>query len=227
MADIPIIMSGPMVLSLLREIEKPGTGKTQTRRLAWGKPIFSLKPHPDWRRVEKGADIYNRPSPWRRVKPGDRLWVRESLIKRGNIWGYAADGVAIALPINHPRVPDMIAWAHHYDHDSAPSIHMPKRASRVTLHVAANRMERLNDISERDAVAEGLIRLPARRDGFGDDWHYRAEGLFYIGPSPIKAYADLWERLHGKASWLANPEVCALTFRPVLANIDAVEAQAA
>lgn len=84
------------------------------------------------------------------------------------------------------------------------SMHMPRWASRLTLVVTDVRVERLQDISEEDAEAEGFPRvaddLPAGRI---KDW-----------------YRDLWEAINGAGSWAANPFVAAYTFDIHKKNID-------
>ena len=80
---------------------------------------------------------------------------------------------------------------------------MPRWASRITLEVTGVRVERLHDISEGDAIAEGLTRIePAAWVG--------ALGNFYIDPR--LAYRDLWES-NGPGSWAANPWLWAIAFR--------------
>lgn len=81
MRDIPVIFSAPMVLALLREIEKPGTGKTMTRRLAWRPAKKGEKVGEGSRIQAEGATpfvqtvtAHLRPSSWQKVEPGDRLW---------------------------------------------------------------------------------------------------------------------------------------------------------
>jgi hypothetical protein len=102
-------------------------------------------------------------------------------------------------------------WAHYRatDEDAflpgmkwRPSIHMPRWASRLTLIVTATKIERLSSMSTADERAEG----------FDND------GL---------AFCELWDALHGPGSYDANPEVVAISFRVVLANIDTPEARAA
>lgn len=196
MADLPIIFSAPMIQALLREVEAPGTGKIMTRRLAW--TIKTKNLHVVALGWEMGPDNkLRRPSSWRRVKPGDRLWVRENFYVEGgddgNGFGYAADLDPIHGP---PRL--------------TPCIHMPRHLSRLTLIVTATKIERLQEISEEDAVVEGAeLKETARRHLI---WHasYRA------------AFAALWNSLHGLASWDANPEVVALTFTVHKQNIDAL-----
>jgi hypothetical protein len=76
------------------------------------------------------------------------------------------------------------------------SIYMPRWASRILLEVVSVRVERLQDISEKDAEAEGTPKPEHFR-------HYRT------------AYADLWEAISGARSWGANPWVWCVEFRRV------------
>lgn len=72
MTDVPGIFSGPMVRALIREVEHPGDGKTQTRRLAWRSKEVAANDHILGSTVSRSVV----PSPWQKVKVGDRLWVR-------------------------------------------------------------------------------------------------------------------------------------------------------
>jgi hypothetical protein len=84
-----------------------------------------------------------------------------------------------------------------------PSIHMPRWASRITLEATADaRLERLQDISEDDARAEGAELGP--RPGATID---------YVHSTARDAYAALWDEINGAVSWAANPEVVVLQFR--------------
>ena len=86
---------------------------------------------------------------------------------------------------------------------------MPRWASRITLEVTGVRVERLQDISEADALAEGVTPLPG-----GDMW---TAGGLYDGPlhaaRPQWAYRRLWEQINGPESWAANPWVWVVEFR--------------
>lgn len=217
--DIPCIMSAPMVLATLREIEHPGTGKTNMRRLAWKANNRQIGVLTD------PKDREAKPSPWQKVKPGDRLWVRESLRGDCSGWFYAADNMPVEMDEHDSRVSAMIAWAHHYERHSAPSIHMPRWASRLTLHVTATKIERLlcGSLGDGDAEREGLIRVDYPDGSTG--WRAFADEPAFNDPTI--AFNVLWDRLHGRGAFFANPDVVAITFRPVLANIDALEARAA
>ena len=150
MTDRPILFSGPMVRALL------DGRKTQTRRI--------MKPQPRANdRLRKRLDsrdftAFRRHEPpienWRCPYggPGDRLWVKETHLG-------GSPGVANIIYRADGEVPG-VRWR--------PSIHMPRRASRVTLAITDVRVERLQDISEADAIAEGLYRsIPDERDR---DW---------------------------------------------------------
>lgn len=90
-------------------------------------------------------------------------------------------------------------------------IHMPRWASRLTLIVESLRVERLQEISEEDARAEGAMLE------YG-------EGAKI---SKRRAFELIWKHINGETSWAANPWVAAIGFRVIKANIDAPEAQAA
>ena len=110
--------------------------------------------------------------------PGDRLWVRETWAPLTVGYAYRADPVWNAPPADR--------WH--------PSIHMPRAASRITLEVTGVRVERLQDISEADVIAEGCPRQML----YGTGW-----------------YRDLWLKINGTGSWGANPWVWVIEFRLV------------
>lgn len=222
MADRPIIFSAPMIHALL------DGRKTMTRRLAWRDPIAVPDDAADyWRgrgaRVSFADDTDTRltwlPSPWQRVQPGDRLWVREAWATH-----WANDNLA-------PSDISPMHWSVRYladDHvrrardgslaevgqckKGRPSIRMPRWASRLTLTVTAVRVEHLQDISEADAVAEGAYPPPAGTD---DD------GMRYDAGTSRDGFRGIWNSLHGEGAWAANPEVVAITFSVDRRNIDA------
>lgn len=210
MTDRPIIFSAPMVRALL------DGRKTQTRRLAW-------KPHDrdteDMRtRVVDGRRYIK--TAWQSARPGDRLWVRET-------WAPLA-----ALTHNDPGCTALAAGGFYRadrsaeDHEISkwtPAIHMPRWACRITLIVEAVKMERLQDISMVDAVAEGIARNPVQNW----TWIDYPEGTSAAGwDDPRQSFRSLWSSLHGPEAWAANPEVVALTFRVVKANIDSLSGAA-
>ncbi|MGR4927359.1 hypothetical protein ACIPUD_11185 [Bradyrhizobium sp. CAR08] len=242
MTGTPIIFSAPMVLALLREADEPGCidGKTTTRRI--------LAPQPEAYRneyctrlkfftkkgVERGDASPDLTSdgdcPAAMFSPyrvGDRLYVRERLARSTEgFWRYNADGTVIILRSDDPRCASMVSWAHHYQRDYAPSIHMPRWASRITLIVTAVKIEPLQNISEEDGRREGCALYAP-----GHGWVTRDELSADPGCSNLLSgrlgFQDIWTALHGDESWQANPWVVAPIFRVIKANIDSPEALAA
>jgi hypothetical protein len=103
---------------------------------------------------------------------------------------------------------------------------MPRWASRLTLHVTEVRVQRLQEISEADAIREGITpqhKLSQREGGAVLGWGY--DGLDGRGkPTARLAFRSLWNSLHGKGTWDANPWTAAITFTVERANIDQVSA---
>jgi hypothetical protein len=190
MVDRSVIFSAPMVRALIEG------RKTMTRRLAWRE----LKD-------DAGRFIGQVPSPWQKVQPGDRLWVRESIGRKpASFLGIqATNGVEAAFYVADGN--DLVN-EHEFglcpwwkQKQSLPSIHMPRWASRLTLTVTATKIERLQAITHDDALAEGV-------------------GIFPHSMSAQKRFAELWASLHGPQSWDANPEVVAIRFAVEQRNID-------
>lgn len=190
--------------------------KTMTRRLAWRKP-------PD-----QHAELHDgrMATVWQCAQAGERLWVREA-------WS-SLPRTAYHLPKTvDPSDADMAAY-YRADFDRSgrpiwrPSIHMPRWASRLTLIVTATKIEKLLDITEEDARAEGFAGgkiddgFGARN--FGDGWTVKSLGVF---ASATGMFQLAWKGLHPKWDGFSSPEVVALTFRIVRANIDSAEARAA
>lgn len=188
MTDHPIIFSAQMIKALL------AGRKSMTRRYAW--------------RTSGQDDAESFPTVWQKAKPGDRLWVRENLTCIGDgIWRWAADDEHVYSSRESHSA--MRAWAHHQERGSVPSIHMPRWASRLTLVVTATKIEQVREISEADALAEGIDTVRISHGKVAD------------------AYGDLWKRLNGEESWDDNPEVVVVSFTVHKQNIDAMKEAAA
>lgn len=209
--DHPIIFSGPMVQALL------GGRKTMTRRLAWKVPKH-VAAGVECKHGYDGCPACDRPkpSPWQKVKPGDRLWVRENFYIADNgdyEWAVpACDHEAVSKHLARidalgPSFPKATADRLR---KLNPCIHMPRAFSRLTLAVAATKIEKVQAISESDAKREGCAGVLGPNPDFPDEWD----------PSPQEEFADLWRSLHGATSWDSNPEVVALTFTVHKTNID-------
>jgi hypothetical protein len=215
MTDRPILFSAPMVRALLA-----GT-KTQTRRILNPQPTVNTSGLLIWER--KGWFVQGKPSDVaiaQRIHVGDRLWVREGW--RCNGWAtdvatifYAAsegDGYTAMCeqyPVADRRPLRVTAgWR--------PSIHMPRWASRLTLTVTEVRVERLQDISEADCVAEGIEWMT--RTASGNFYrHFDAPGMPIMA---FGAYRSLWNHINGAGAWDVNPWVVAYTFTVQRSNID-------
>jgi len=159
-----------------------------------------------------------------RVEPGDVLWVKETFYcddyrypdvpadERTPEWHsqmmyYRAD-------VPSGRFQDAGYWA---EPGSAwkPSIFMPRWASRLSLPVTSVRVERLCDISEADAVAEGVHVIALQEDGQSGAWWTgdASKGPRLHRRSAVAAYRALWCELNGAPSWDANPWVWIYDFK--------------
>lgn len=195
MKERPIIFSGPMVRTILEG------RKTQTRRVvkhnwAWGEQ-FEL--------AHKALHL----CPY--GQPGDRLWVRE------HAWiamPYFADDHPGNIPDDQGRrrmvgydatmSDDSRQYARDYGVKLTPSIHMPRWASRITIEITDIRVERLQDISEKDAKAEGAKCLDiasGREDIFKVYGYYRDH------------FRHIWDSVN-RAPWKSNPLVWVIQFKP-------------
>lgn len=181
MTERPILFQGPMVRPI-----RAGT-KTQTRR------ICRLQADADHR---EGGAMWTHAQQLDRCpygRPGDRLWVREShwfaKDEHDPVTGYFPPPKTVEDVIYRAdgEVPGKV-WR--------PSIHMPRWACRIVLEVTDLRIERLQDISEADARAEGYVL-----------------GAPPCSDDPRGWYRHLWESINGAGSWARNPWVWAVSFR--------------
>jgi len=209
MTDKPIIFSAPMVRALLE------SRKTMTRRVLWPQPVEGAQFQGidrDGKALFTVGCIYGKQSlPY---APGDRLWVREACAT----WGCGPEKPDVPYPVAYAA--DDPEWsAIKADAREAGGwkirspIHMPRWASRLTLTVTEVRVQRLQDISEADAKAEGI---GAFEYAFAVDKR-RPQGARFTD-----AFADLWNSLHGPDAWDANQWVAALTFTVQRGNIDQI-----
>lgn len=125
-------------------------------------------------------------------RPGDRLWVRETFAVYGDE----------KMAVIHYRADR----PHHVGQKGMgykPSIHMPRWASRILLEITAIRVERLQDITEQQALAEGVASCAQDLDPDGN------------GYSPGELFSILWSSINGTDSWNANPWVWVVEFKRV------------
>ena len=190
--------------------------KTQTRRII--KPrhrasLFSGEWADEYVLSDENADWRNQEI---KYAAGDRLWVRETWAK-----------TSIAPIVETIESP----WFVYRECDSRcdfggpwkPSIFMPRAASRLTLTVTDVRVQRLQDISNTEARAEGAV---------DEEWDQWREDVMNVAPGGSKieserdSFSCIWDSLNEKRGygWDANPWVVALTFKVIKENIDRVAA---
>ena len=113
--------------------------------------------------------------------PGDRLWVRET------------------FAMESPTCP--VYLADQTDKTTVerwkPSIHMPRKLSRLTLEIVSVRVERSQDITEEDALDEGVFLNPTT----------------HLATEAREAYGRIWESINGFGSWALNPWVWVIEFK--------------
>jgi hypothetical protein len=155
---------------------------------------------------------------------GDLLWVRETWVP--------TIAVRAFYRATHEKMLADDGWRGKWK----PAIHMPRAVSRLTLRITDVRVERLQQISEADAIAEGVERVDDPR---GVAWksyevihtgrHKRESHPHAAAPnrSPITSYRELWESLNGPDSWIENPWCWVLTFSVEKRNVDDVLREAA
>lgn len=214
----PILFSAPMVLAILEG------RKTQTRRaikrLPWYDPAQN-------RWIYRGLQFNTEREAFSALKflnpygqPGGRLWVRETWCPI-----YAQDpaynnGEPIEIDYKAGHSKDSMQWRLMDDIGTRrwkPSIHMPRRASRILLEITGVRVERLNEISSADAMSEGCEKDIADGeslywfDGLGID----KESGRRFAYDEQEAFSWLWESINGPGSWAANPWVWVIDFQRV------------
>lgn len=224
MKERPIIFSGPMVRAIL------DGRKTMTRRVVKPQPLnnrvgmvngaYARLPN-SWLVNGSVSEYHDKgitPPRWECPygQPGDRLWVRETHYVQSA--GYQ-DGTGKDIRYRADMVGDSWDYFRRRAFTWTPSIHMPRWASRITLEVTGVRVERLQDISEEDAIAEGIAR-----DCCDEGWrNYRAKDPLYptYGLSPKASFNTLWQSLNAKrpgCSWDDNPWVWVVEFQQVEAT---------
>jgi hypothetical protein len=241
MTDRPILFSAPMVRALLA-----GT-KTQTRRALNlpgaesviefvlvatraddGRPVFEMK---DGRGKhvyipKRSGGLTPQFSP--KYAIGDHLWVREAWRAEVDCDPISPRDLMAGTPIAFeasPCVEHMMMGRYR------PGMFMPRWASRLTLPVTEVRVQRLQDISETDAIAEGIVCenmiIGAHCAGGHHSeitadryWNGTEPEDFEGHESAVDAYAALWDHINGAGAWDANPWVVAVSFNVNRSNID-------
>ncbi|WNC90914.1 hypothetical protein RI103_06075 [Paraburkholderia sp. FT54] len=220
MKERPILFSGPMVRALL------DGSKTQTRRVVklphnnrlgvWEPTTFG---GPNDGHTAEGDTVPLQGAIWHtrtgdslmcpHGQPGDRLYVRET--HEVNRIGFeegpntpARHYAGVKYQADDGRAEFSISQALYRNLDSkesrgwTPSIHMPRWASRITLEVTGVRVERLHDITDADALAEGVDRTNTSIPGYARE-----------------RFVRLWTSINGNESWTADPWVWVVEFKRV------------
>ena len=227
MKEIPILFSTAMVQAILQgrktqtrrivktkffpaseiaSIHKDGSGKGW---IAWSPlPVSSEKT----KELYPGEDGFKCPY----GIEGDILWVRECW--RPDIAGAECDSYCEYIKYGADGGRLAIKWVKDYDDFRyRPGIHMNKEYARIWLQVTDVRVERLQDITEEDTIAEGVEPRSHRCGGFGS---YEAGGYIHDcicqkwdrTPAGM-GFMDLWKDINGPESWEANPFCWVISFK--------------
>ncbi|MBV5164020.1 hypothetical protein KVG34_24035 [Escherichia coli] len=186
MKERGMIFNDEMVRAIL------GGNKTQTRRIVeekfYGRAV--------------AAELLAKHCPY--GQPGDRIWVRETY----RVHGKATDVATLVyrasvrnswteqthrVPVEVCNKPVSEKWT--------PSIHMPRWASRILLEITDVRVERLHDMSEADAKAEGATPATYKITP--------SEAVYRVG------FGDIWRSIYGQDNWLSNPLVWVIEFKRI------------
>jgi len=227
MKERPILFSGAMVRAIL------GGSKTQTRRVIktpGSKTLADIRRNPDndaWYKDHVWS-MRNRGGMWGDYthmrfmqfcpygQPGDRLWVRET-------WAHDAASVEACRVVHEDAMGGSPYGPYYRATESAPetlrwipSIHMPRWASRILLEIVSVRVERLHDISEADAIAEGIERMPCAVPDTKLWRNYTPDNGWTPNLCiPENSFRSLWALINGEDGWDANPWVWVVEFKRV------------
>lgn len=216
MKERPILFSGEMVRAIIEG------RKTQTRRIVKPQPVPCYRHNGDvepavyesngsWYANDQEANYSSHDTQYKLMnppfQPGDLLWVRETfLIETSGCYRYDAEGLS---PGEFPEWLQRGSQVHYKSTTDLkslglwkPSIHMPRWASRITLKVTSVRVERLNEISHSDIIAEGT-------ESSQPGYYTCSNGAKY---TDYQEYEQLWESIYGEGSWSANPWVWVIEF---------------
>lgn len=212
MIERPILFSTPMVQGVSED------RKTITRRL---RGLERMNENPDYWRPYEGDYFIDKKGRLNQKffhihggfsdhaicaygNIGDILWVRETFLERGfrGNYAYKADE---DCPLDDYEV-------------YKPSIHMPKEVARFWFKITDIRVERLQDISEGEAVKEGVFKYGPFGE-YAGSLHPSGGSMRYRAyRSPVRAFECIWESINGPKSWQLNPWVWVVQFKVLSKN---------
>lgn len=212
----PIPFTGPLVCAILdgrktvtRRLMRTQPRERDRRRGGWDIPNRDgVSAFPFWDGTGDVADTRHTLLPLCPYGvPGERLWVKEAIARDGEPYGEERWCTSHFIADGAPTLADAWPWKP----KMLPGMYCPRGLSRITLEIISVRVERLQDITEEDARAEGVTPVPY--DPEGDCW---ADGKH------TTAFEHAWGQLHGfhgerrtkdGTSWVDNPWVWVISFR--------------
>lgn len=208
----PILFSGPMIRALLegrKTVTRRALNAQALKNIGYGVQLGECHELPTEGPLHPNSvDYYNDFCPF--GQPGDRLWVRETWGLQVRNYGGGTGEHIVYRATNPDAIYCKSAEGREYPVKWKPSIHMHRRSSRILLEITGVRVERLQDITEEQAKAEG-VRLYTDHAELGDWWH--VEGIETYSADPRKSFELLWNFVGG--DWDANPWVWCVEFRRV------------
>lgn len=214
MTDRPIIFSSAMIKALL------AGRKTQTRRILKPQPA-----RPEWlagtwvdAEREKFAGAMDGERSIVRFDVRDRLWVRENYRVDAKLDDHKPRDIEPDWPVAYEAgVWSELRRAVVPDRQEGmgklrPGMFMPRCFSRITLDVMGVRVQRLQDISDEDAIAEGVQFLPDGTPEIGSPYAVDLCPGWAGGDTARDAFKMLWGIINGATAWDANPWVVAVSF---------------
>lgn len=229
MKQRPLLYSGPMVRATRADT------KTLTRRIVKGAALEWLERDgftPEFVALpENGMCPYGYPGDQLRVRETFYAWghwtKRYSEKKRREEWHFVDETMGTGKAYRYEadeKLPRRKRELHEVGWWKRPAIFMPRAASRITLEITSVRVERLQDISDTDCIAEGIAKAyidAAHRQQWRmyqhDDGVPGEDVVRYVGPDhtlhPLESFKSLWLSINGPGSWAANPWVWVIEFR--------------
>jgi len=213
-----ILFSGPMVRAIRED------RKTQTRRVIKPQPYFNDRSRLAWKCCGSFADPVAGKTAEEMIAshcpyggPGDRLWVRETWRTSMAYDQFAPSQIDSGAPVlwvadNAPKLNGPQSWG-----KLRPYIFMPRWASRITLEIVSVRVQRLQAITEADAIAEGVVQQYRQAERVLPGASHAVMAAAHRLESPRGAFAVLWDSInldrgHG---WARNDWVWAVEFKRI------------